>query len=319
MSSPAKLANREISYLRISLTDCCNFKCMYCRDDSPRPMIARRVLAPIELARVVAVLAGMGIRAVRLTGGEPTLRPELIEIVERISSVPGIEDVSLTTNGSRLRELAIPLRRAGLRRVNVSIDSMKPEVFKRITRFGSLAVTWDGIHAALDAGLVPVKLNVVALANVNESELQAFAELAHKLPLHVRFIALMAQAGGALLADAVSLEPFENALIASGARPVVADGYGPARVYSAAGWQGTVGIIDFRRHNACSACNRIRLTSDGQIVPCLHSDRTIDLCEALDSHNDDRLRIRLIEALAAKPLAADSQFVTAHGMAFVGG
>lgn len=298
---------RRIDYLRLSVTDRCNLRCLYClpaghSDFAP----TQDVLTVAEIERLVRVFAAAGVTKVRLTGGEPLVRPDIVELVERLARVPGITDLSLSTNGVLLGALAGPLARAGLRRVNVSLDSLDAQRFHAVTRFGRLDEVRAGLEAALAAGLSPVKVNMVVARGLNDDEVGAFAALTQDAPLHVRFIELMpmGETGffskekwvplAEILAAAGPLEPLSDAQ-----RPV---GHGPARYYRRPGARGTIGVISALSCGFCSTCNRLRLTSSGLLVPCLDGETGIDLRGPLRSGaGDAELRRLLEETVRTKP------------------
>ncbi|MEW5762665.1 MAG: GTP 3',8-cyclase MoaA [Bacillota bacterium] len=278
---------REITYLRVSVTDRCNLRCFYCRPAETGPARGKEPedaqdLEPEYLLRVIRAGAQVGIRKVRLTGGEPLLRADILEIVRGIASVPGIDDLALTTNGTLLAPLAGELRAAGLRRVNISLDTLNPDRFRRITRGGELRAAWAGVMAALEAGLTPVRLNVVAMRGINDDESIDLALLTRDYPLHVRFIELM-PIGEASSWAAERLVPVEELLAyleASLGRLVPQktprDG-GPARYWRLEGAPGTIGFIAPMSGYFCSSCNRLRLTAAGTLRPCLCQDGEVDL------------------------------------------
>jgi cyclic pyranopterin phosphate synthase len=243
---------------------------------------------------------------IRITGGEPLVRPGLPALVRRLSGVPGIEDLSLSTNGVLLSGLAAELKAAGLSRVNVSLDTLDPVRFARIARFGHLKSVLDGIEAALEAGLAPVKLNVVVARGMNDDELGAFAALTDKKPLHVRFIELMpmGETGffsaerrlplGEMMAAAAPLEP-----AAEKERPL---GHGPARYYRRPGASGTIGFISALSCGFCDSCNRIRLSSNGTLIPCLDGEEGVDLRTPLRAGAGTQTLMALIRgAVRGKP------------------
>lgn len=298
--------SRRIDYLRLSVTDRCNLRCVYCLPEGPAFAPVREALTAAEIERLARVFAAAGVSKVRLTGGEPLVRPDIVELVERLARVPGISDLSLSTNGVLLGGLAAPLARAGLRRVNISLDSLDAERFRAVTRFGRLDEARAGLDAALAAGLSPVKLNVVVARGLNEDEIAAFAALTQDAPLHVRFIELMPMGETGffskerrvplpeIMAAAGPLEPLSDA-----ERPA---GHGPARYYRRPGARGSVGVISALSCGFCAACNRLRLTSSGLLVPCLDGETGVDLRGPLRRGADDaELRRLLEETVRAKP------------------
>ena len=296
---------RRIRYLRISVTDRCNLRCVYCLPATGvRWMPREDILRFEEIAEVVRVGIALGLRRVRLTGGEPLVREGIVELIRMLSAMPQLEDLSLTTNGVRLARQASALARAGLRRVNISLDTLQADRFQTITRFGAIGDVQTGIDAALDAGLHPVKLNMVVMRGVNDDEIVEVGRVALERPLHVRFIELMP------IGDYFSRErlvPSEEILARLGAlgtlRPVDGPpGCGPARVYSWAGARGSVGIIGAVTQAFCATCNRLRLTATGRLRPCLDDEQAVDLKPALRPVIDeDRLAALIRTAVAAKP------------------
>ncbi len=296
---------RRIEYLRISVTDRCNLRCVYCLPTSGVRWIPREeILHFEEIAEVVRVGIALGLTRVRLTGGEPLVREEVAELVRMLSAIPQLADLSLTTNGVLLARHAGALERAGLRRVNISLDTLQADRFSKVTRFGTIDDVRAGIEAALDAGLHPVKLNVVVMRGVNDDEIVELGRLAVDRPLHVRFIELMP------LGDYFSRErlvPSEEVLARLSAlgdlHPIHGPiGCGPARAYAWPGARGTVGIIGAVTQAFCARCNRLRLTAAGQLRPCLDQDSAVDLLSALRPKVDrERLSQLIQDAVAAKP------------------
>ncbi|HWL39258.1 MAG TPA: GTP 3',8-cyclase MoaA [Gemmatimonadaceae bacterium] len=274
---------RSIEYLRISVTDRCNFRCLYCMPVAGLEWLPKsEILTYEEVTRVVEELAPLGLKRLRLTGGEPTLRPQLELLVAMLKRIPGIEDISLSTNGLRLEALAEELKSAGLDRVNISADSLRPARIREISRRN---VEFDPVRAALaaeSAGLAPIKINVVVMRGINDDEIADFARLTIEHPWHVRFIELMPVGelrdltwdhivpSAEVLDRIASLAPLEPA--ESPAR-----GNGPARYFRFAGAAGSVGVITPMTHTYCGSCNRVRLTADGRLRTCLFGDAETDL------------------------------------------
>jgi len=296
---------RRITYLRISVTDRCNLRCVYCLPASGVEWIAREeILRVEEIAEVVRVGVALGLTRVRLTGGEPLVREGVVELVRLLSAIPQLEDLSLTTNGVLLARRAEALARAGLRRANISLDTLLANRFSRITRFGSIGDVRAGIEAALDAGLHPVKLNVVVMRGVNDDEIVELGRLAVDRPLHVRFIELMPIGDYFARERLVPSEEILARLSALGElRPFDGPvGCGPARAYTWAGARGSVGIIGAVTQAFCARCNRLRLTATGQLRPCLDQESAVDLLPALRPAVDrERLAHLIRDAVAAKP------------------
>jgi cyclic pyranopterin phosphate synthase len=271
---------RKVDYLRISVTDRCNLRCQYCMPAEGMHWQERdEILTYEEIERFVReVGVPLGIRKLRLTGGEPMVRQGLDQLVARLAAIPEIEDLALTTNGLFLEHHARKLKEAGLMRINVSMDSLRPDRFKEITRGGDLSRVWRGIEAAFDAGLAPLKLNCVVMSGFNEDELSDFVALTLERPLHVRFIEFMPVGDFELFKQVgyVSSQAMRDQ-ISQALVPSSVQGNGPARYWQVPGAQGTVGFISQMSHDFCSSCNRIRLTADGKVRHCLLSDHEIDV------------------------------------------
>jgi len=274
---------RRIDYLRISVTDRCNFRCLYCMPAAGLEWLPKsHILSYEEIAQVVSELAPLGLRRLRITGGEPTLRPQLELLVGMLRSIPEIEDISLSTNGVRLRELAGSFRQAGLDRVNMSADSLRPDRIRAISRRN---INFDPIAAATaaeQAGLSPIKINVVVMRGINDDELCDFARLTVEHEWHVRFIELMPVGEMRELtwdhivpSEEVLRQLEEIAPLEPAAGP--SRGNGPARYFRFDGARGTVGVITPMSHTYCGSCNRVRLTADGRLRTCLFGDDEVDL------------------------------------------
>ena len=277
---------RRIDYLRISLTDACNLRCVYCMPEDMRFLPRAELLQDDEILTIVRAAAGLGVSKIRLTGGEPTIRPGVVELVRAIANTPGIRQVAMTTNGLLLAELAEPLARAGLRGLNVSIDTLDAAKFRRITRWGDLRRVWDGIAAAEAAQISPLKLNAVVTRGFNEDEVVALARLSIDRPWHIRFIELMPLGSVAdFQQEAVVSSAETRALIEAELGPVYpvpgGDSRDPARPYRLAGAQGQIGFISTVTEPFCAGCNRFRLTADGKLRLCLLRDREADLLTPL--------------------------------------
>ena len=284
MSALLDQFGRRIEYLRISVTDRCNFRCSYCMPLEGLPWLPKAdILSYEEIAEVVRQLAPMGLRRVRITGGEPTIRPQLATLVRMLRAIPAVEDIALSTNGVRLPEMARELADAGLDRVNMSSDSLKADriasIARRDLRFDPVVAA----SAAQDAGLAPIKLNVVVMRGVNDDELLDFARLTLHRPWHVRFIELMPVGEMAMLSDAhvvPSDEILRRIAAEFGALEPVAGpvrGNGPAAYHRLPGAIGSVGVITPMTHTYCGSCNRVRLTADGRLRTCLFGDHEVDL------------------------------------------
>ena len=284
--------HRPITYLRISVTDRCNLRCVYCMPEAGLPWIPKaEILSYEEIARIVGAAAKIGVRSIRLTGGEPLIRRGLERLVALIAATPGIDDIALSTNGLLLAEQASQLRDAGLTRVNVSLDTLREDRFTSIARRPGLERVLAGIDAAFAAGLGPLKLNCVVMRGQNDDEVGAFAELTRTRPLAVRFIEVMPVeenvAGHA--ADYVSAtEILERIRGIAALHPVDGPpGNGPARYYAFDGASGSVGVISPLSHDYCDTCNRVRLSADGRLKLCLFGDHFIDLRTPVRNGADD--------------------------------
>ena len=300
---------RPITYLRISLTPRCNLRCVYCMPAAGLPAPEKgELLTNEEIAELVRAAARQGVRRVRLTGGEPLIRRGLVDLVRRIAATPGVEEVSLTTNAMLLAKKAAALAAAGLSRVNISLDTLDPEKFRRITRGGQIQRVFDGISSAEEHGLTPIKLNTVVVRGLNDDELPALARLTLEHPWHVRFIELMpvgnAQDWGPGFPAAdqryFSVQEMHQKLAAYNLQPAEAPrGNGPARTFRIPGAAGTVGFISPLGEHFCAACNRLRLTADGNLRPCLLMDEEINVRDAL--RNGEDVTPWLWQAVARKP------------------
>jgi cyclic pyranopterin phosphate synthase len=298
---------RRVSYLRVSLTDRCNYRCQYCMPEEGVSLVPRAdVLSFEEIARIVRVLVPLGVRRVRLTGGEPTVRKDLIELVAQLAAL-GLDDLAMTTNGERLAELAAPLRRAGLGRLNVSVDTLDPARFRAITRRGDLAAVTSGIEAARAAGFVRTKINTVVMGGVNDGDIVPLCAWAWERQLVPRFIEIMPMSDGALFVPgefypaAAIRRRIEAAFgplapVAAGGLP----GVGPAR-YQATADGHLVGIISAVTEPFCETCNRVRLSAVGKLHTCLALDDDTDLRGPLRAGcSDEELAARVRAAVSAK-------------------
>jgi len=295
---------RQVNYLRISVTDHCNLNCVYCSAGQIVHLPRHQVLSYEEIQRVVQVAASMGINKVRLTGGEPLLRADLSELVAMVARINGIDDISLTSNGVLLRHQATELKKAGLNRVNVSLDTLKADRFRRITGQDRLGEVLSGIETARNAGLNPVKINMVVLRSVNDDEILDFAKMTRAEEWHVRFIEFMPVGMPAASAlETVSTREIREGVLSLGRlEPYTGKtGNGPARYYRFPGAKGTIGFISPMTEHFCHTCNRLRLTADGQLRPCLLDNDEVDLREALrNGASDDDLRALIQQAVAIK-------------------
>jgi len=319
---------RPITYLRISLTDRCNLRCVYCMPAHGMKFAPREeLLTDEELLRIVRAAAQVGFSRLRLTGGEPTVRPNLVELVRAMSQIPGVEDISMTTNGLLLERLAHDLAAAGLKRINVSLDTLDPQRYRIITRGGRIEKVWAGIAAAEDAGLSPIKLNAVVVRGFNDDEVPALAGLTLERPWQVRFIEVMPLEGVAEVHDTGLVTSAET-------RARIEAVYGPleqldaplsdpARVYRIPGAKGTIGFISPVSEPFCAFCNRIRLTADGKLRLCLLRADEVDIRELVRSGaSDEALMERIRVAVWRKPWGhglREGDRRTGRGMSQIGG
>lgn len=297
---------RVIDYLRISVTDRCNFRCGYCMPpEGVKLLEAPEILSYEELLRVIRVLGDHGVDKIRLTGGEPLVRKGIVDFIRSIRALGTIKDVAMTTNGSLLGDMAHELKAAGLDRVNISIDTLDPLRFTRITGRGTVAETLRGIESAIAAGLAPVKLNVVLTEVLSETDVIYFIEQVYKYPIAVRFIEYM-PVGRCGVSPGASIATIKSMIGGAGhgaleaALPV--RGNGPAKYYRLPRALGMFGFITPISEHFCHSCNRIRLTADGKFKPCLLANREIDIKAALRGGSDDRAILGLfLKALDGKP------------------
>ena len=284
---------REITYLRLSVTDLCDLRCRYCMPPQGVPKRPHDEICSVEeLVEIVRQAAALGVRKVRLTGGEPLVRRDILDICRGIAAIPEVEELCLTTNGAALARLAKPLREAGVSRLNISLDTLRPERYAYITRVGRLEEALRGLKTAKEAGFTGTKLNVVLMKGFNDDEIPDFLDFSCRYPVEVRFIELMPIGEGRnaqfLPADAVlESHPF--------LRPL--EGSGVARRYRSPGGRGTVGLIEPMSHRFCASCDRIRVTADGKLKPCLHSRQEI----SLRGLSGEALRLAIEAGIAAKP------------------
>jgi cyclic pyranopterin phosphate synthase len=328
---------RTIDYLRISVTDRCNLRCLYCMPEKGVAWKSHEDMLTLEeIAHFVAIAADEGFSRIRLTGGEPLVRLGVIDLIRSIAQTPGIERVAMTTNGILLPKYAEQLRDAGLCRVNISLDTLDPAQFTHITRRGNIDDVFAGIEAALRVGFDPVKINAVVVRSLNQ-DLLAFARLSLDRPLHVRFIEYMPVGDpsdedglGWTEQDTIPNEELIDLLdkraeaaglgrlipLNKAARP---EGWGPAQYYQFEGALGTVGFISALSRHFCGECNRLRMTAEGKLRPCLFSDLEFDIQAALRANDDERVRHILREALGTKPDEHHNRVGTKRLMSQIGG
>lgn len=297
---------RKHDYLRVSVTDRCDLRCVYCMGpEGVTPLDHNEILSYEEISKVVQAGAELGIKSVRLTGGEPLVRKDLTVLVAKIATIPGITDLAMTTNGQLLPELAPQLKKAGLNRVNISLDSLNLRKFREITRCGDLEKTLKGLRAALDCGLKPVKINTVLMKGVNDREIAAFLKLAYEYPVELRFIEYMpldehdGKWQDKYLPVEVVTEKIRQLGYAMESSNEVS-GFGPAQTYQVAGFAGTIGLIHPVSCDFCANCNRLRLTADGYLKPCLYWQEEMSVKPFLAEADLTGIKKLLQEALQYK-------------------
>jgi cyclic pyranopterin phosphate synthase len=302
--------NRRINYLRISITDRCNLRCHYCM---PKEGVSQfghsEILRYEEILRLAALAVQKGITKIRITGGEPLVRKDAVQLIQQLSQLKGVQDLSLTTNAILLEEFAPALFQAGLKRVNISMDSLSPEKYREITRGGDLSRVWAGVEAARRAGLSPIKINVVAITGFNDAEVLEFARLTMQDPFQVRFIEFMPIGVSSEWSPERYLSSREIKRRIESVYPLIPvnggvnDHGGPARLFKFPGARGEIGFISPISDHFCNSCNRLRLTPDGKLKTCLFSEEEMDLKQLLRSGcSDEELGRKLDEAISTKPL-----------------
>lgn len=318
--------NRNIDYLRISITDRCNLRCIYCMpEEGIKELLPHReILTYEEILRVVKIAVSLGISKIRITGGEPLVRKDVVDFIEKLSKTEGIKDIGMTTNGLLLKKYAKALFEAGLKRVNVSLDSLSEEKFRMITRVGSLKDVIEGIEEAYRVGLAPVKINVVAMKGINDNEIENFARWSKEVPYQIRFIEFMPIGRVEIWNQElfISSEEIKRIIENKVGRliPVEVKKSGPAEYFMLEGAKGLLGFISPMTTHICVRCNRLRLTAEGKIRPCLFSDKEIDLKNYLRGNaSDEKIRDILIETINSKPHGMSKQVKPLRPMSTIGG
>lgn len=320
---------RTIDYLRMSVTDRCDFRCVYCMAEDMTFLPRQQVLGLEELYRLAALFVGLGVKKIRLTGGEPLVRSGIVELCQRVAALPGLRELVMTSNGSQLVKLAKPLADAGVKRLNISLDSLDPGKFRGITRTGSLRQVLDGIEAARDAGFERIKLNTVVMKGRNFDEVLHLVDYAIARQLDISFIEEMP------LGDISSHRREQTYCSSDEVRQRIEQRYGlvrsskrtggPSRYWQVAGSDTQVGFISPHSHNFCGDCNRVRVTAEGKLVLCLGHDNALDLRSLMRTHPGDsqRLRDALLDALQLKPerhrFDTDEQVQVVRFMSMTGG
>jgi len=298
---------RRVSYLRVSVTDRCDFRCVYCMAESMQFLPKAQILTLEEHYRLCKNFVEMGVRKIRLTGGEPLIRKNIMGLIERLGALPGLDELVLTTNGSHLAQYAKPMKDAGVKRINISIDSLQPDRFQQITRVGKLAPVIAGIDAAVAAGFQRLKLNSIIIKGRNEDEVIPLVNFAIDRGIDISFIEEMP------LGTSLAYDRAESFMSSGDIRSVIEaefgltatteDSGGPARYFMLQGSSTRIGFISPHSHNFCDTCNRVRLTSEGRLLLCLGNEHSVDLRGLLRSSddNDDQIKQALLDAMQIKP------------------
>lgn len=300
---------RHINYLRLSVTDRCDFRCLYCMADDMQFMPKKDLLSFEEILQIASAFSRLGVSKIRVSGGEPLIRKDVVSLLRSLSAIPGIEELCITTNGSQLQRLAAPLRDAGVSQVNISLDSLQPQRFKQLTRHGDLAQVLEGIAAASQAGFAKIKINAVLMRNFNLDEVIALTDFALKRDFDIRFIEEMplgevrshsrsaefisSEELKTLLEPHYELEPEPQRRLTAG----------PSRNWLVKGYSGKVGFISPHSENFCASCNRVRLDASGKLLLCLGNEHSVDLKHLLRNHPGDQqgLESAIRDAMNIKP------------------
>ena len=319
---------RNIHYLRISLTDHCNLRCLYCMPEDMTFQPNSELMQEDEILKLLQLFTSLGFDKIRLTGGEPTIRAHVVDLVREMATTPGVRSLSMTTNGVLLGKLALPLKEAGLQRVNISLDTLDPTRFKTLTRWGKFEDVWEGIQAAEEAGLTPLKLNMVVVRGHNLDDVVSMANLTYEHDWQIRFIEMMPFAGqtdfqtNLVVSDKEILELVSDNL----SKPTLLNNGildGEARLYRLPGAKGTLGFISSVTNPFCAGCTRARLTSDGKLRLCLLKEKEVDLLTPLRAGSRiEELRELILDGIWWKPWGhglAQGEIATNRTMSQIGG
>ena len=298
---------RRITYVRLSITDRCDFRCTYCMAEEMTFLPRHEVMSLEECLRVATVFVGLGVTKLRITGGEPLVRKDVMWLIERLGALPGLENLVLTTNGSQLDRFALPLKTAGVKRINISLDTLQPDRFRNITRIGDLGKVVNGIEAARAAGFQRTKLNTVMMRGVNDDEFVDLVGFAVANELDISFIEEMPLG---------EIHGRNNTFISSeetrgmlskyfGLIPSTESSGGPARYWRIPGSESRIGFISPHSHNFCDTCNRVRITAKGELYPCLGQNDASHLLPALRNGDDDAVRQVIVDSMGIKPFGHD--------------
>lgn len=318
--------NREINYLRVSITDRCNLRCIYCMPEEGIKQILshQEILTYEEILRVINIAVTLGTSKVRITGGEPLVRKGVVGFIEKLAKIDGINDIGITTNGVLLKSYAKDLFEAGLKRLNISLDSLDEKKFSMITRFGHLKDVLEGIEKANEIGFTPIKINVVVMRGINDNEIEKFAQWSKEVPYQIRFIEFMPLGGLKLWSKElfVSSDEIKSRIQTTVGNliSVQVKKSGPAEYFMLQGAKGLLGFISPMTTHMCARCNRLRLTADGKLRACLFSDKEIDLKKHLRSASSDKeIRKILIKTIHSKPQAMSKYIKPLRPMSTIGG
>lgn len=320
---------RKLTYLRISVTDRCNLRCLYCIPAQGIDKLRHEeILSYEEIIRVAGVAVNMGVNKLRITGGEPLVRKGIDSLLPRLANLPGLKDLSLTTNGIYLKKHLQQIKSAGITRINISLDTLNPQTYERITGFDGFDKVWEAVGLASDMGFSPIKLNMVVLKGINEDEVSDFANLSKKHPFHIRFIEYMP---GGFVDQGTALHHIPNAVLKERLSTYESlipisriDTDGPTTRFRFEGAPGEIGFISPLTHHFCDTCNRLRLTAEGHIRPCLFSDREVDIKTPLrEGIDDEGLKRIFMKAAMEKPhghrLSSAHPVTLAGKMSAIGG
>lgn len=321
--------NRKIDYIRVSVTDRCDFRCVYCMSEKMTFLPRSTVLSLEEIERVIKVFTELGVKKVRITGGEPLVRKDIDKLFKSIGRIDALDEITLTTNGSQLKSKSMMLKKAGVKRINISLDSLNPITFKKLTRTGDLQKVLDGIHAAIDVGFDKIKLNTVLMKNLNEEEIYNLVDYAIKYYLDISFIEEMPlghtaydRKSTSVNNDDILLKLKEKYLLSKSNISTS----GPAEYFSIKNTQTKIGLISPHSHNFCENCNRVRISCKGELFLCLGHDTKIDLMPLIRSfpNNDEPLKEAILNSMSIKPKShnfdlADAQPAVVRFMSHTGG
>ncbi|GAB6183325.1 GTP 3',8-cyclase MoaA [Thermodesulfovibrio hydrogeniphilus] len=316
---------RAINYLRISVIDRCNLRCIYCMPEEGIQNLLphNEILSYEEILRIVRIAVDLEISKIRITGGEPLLRKDIVDFIARLSKIEGIKDIGMTTNAILLKKFARQLHEAGLKRVNISLDSLDEEKFKRITRIGNIKDVLEGIEEAQKVGLEPIKINVVVMKGINDDELERFVNWSMEVPYQIRFIEFMPVGPNSWKKELfISTEEMRKIIENKFGKlvPVMIKKSGPAEYFTLEGNKALIGFISPLSNHICSRCNRLRLTAEGKLRPCLFSDREVNLKSLLRSGaSDDEIREIIIQTILSKPQGISENTKPQRAMSTIGG